>query len=229
MIFHIHPFSIFAAIWSNHQKKVAVDCTRPNGRVLGVDIIPAQPPKGASTIQGNFLSPEVQNYVQDFLRDPKRGRPYQGEHPDVGSKFLESKAGIEGLPEMSKISETRQSDLESKPVDVVLSDMSAPWYQTSGFWKRSLSEPYNRMMNTSGVIFRDHAGSMVCVSCDAKYLVFPPGLTITFTIRTFAMLHCNLAWTSSKPVVILSANSTRGKRIKSSKTSSGNCFREFTD
>lgn len=74
---------------------------------------------------------------------------------------------------MSKISETGQSDLESKPVDVVLSDMSAPWHQTSGFWKRSLSEPYNRMMNTSGVNFRDHAGSMVCISCNVKYLVLP--------------------------------------------------------
>lgn len=152
---------------------MAVDCTRPNGRVLGVDIIPAQPPKGVSTIQGNFLSPEVQNYVQDFLCDTQRGRPYQDEHPDVGSEFLEPKTGLGGFPGMSKISETGQSDLESKPVDVVLSDMSAPWHQTSGFWKRSLSEPYNRMMNTSGVNFRDHAGSMVCISCNVKYLVLP--------------------------------------------------------
>jgi 21S rRNA (uridine2791-2'-O)-methyltransferase len=42
-------------------------------------------------------------------------------------------------------------------VDVVLSDMSAPWEQTTGFWKRSLSDPYYRMMNTSGMSFRDHA------------------------------------------------------------------------
>lgn len=206
---------------------MAVDCTRPNGRVLGVDIIPAQPPKGVSTIQGNFLAPEVQNYAKDFLRDPKRGRPYQDEHPDVRGEFLEPKTGIGGFPEMSKISETRQSDLESKPVDVVLSDMSAPWHQTSGFWKRSLSEPYNRMMNTSGVIFRDHAGSMVCISCDIKDLILPLGLTPTFTTRTFAMLRCSLALTSSKPVVILFANSTRGKRIRNSKISSGNCSKEF--
>jgi len=45
-------------------------------------------------------------------------------------------------------------------VDVVLSDMSAPWEQTTGFWKRSLSDPYIRMMNTSGINFKDHAGSM---------------------------------------------------------------------
>ena len=50
-----------------------------------------------------------------------------------------------------------------KTVDVVLSDMSAPWVQTTGFWKRSLSDPYRRMMNTSGMTFKDHIGSMVCV------------------------------------------------------------------
>jgi hypothetical protein len=50
-----------------------------------------------------------------------------------------------------------------KTVDVVLSDMCAPWDQTTGFWKRSLSEPYRRMMNTSGVAFKDHVGSMVSI------------------------------------------------------------------
>ena len=48
-------------------------------------------------------------------------------------------------------------------VDVVLSDMCEPWEQTTGFWKRSLTDPYLRMMNTSGNNFRDHAGSMVGV------------------------------------------------------------------
>jgi 21S rRNA (uridine2791-2'-O)-methyltransferase len=46
-------------------------------------------------------------------------------------------------------------------VDVVLSDMSAPWDQTTGFWQRSVTEPYHRMQNTSGIAFKDHAGSMV--------------------------------------------------------------------
>ncbi len=55
-----------------------------------------------------------------------------------------------------------QDQTEGRVVDVVLSDMSEPWAQTDGFWKRSLSDPYYRMMNTSGMPFRDHAGSMVC-------------------------------------------------------------------
>jgi 21S rRNA (uridine2791-2'-O)-methyltransferase len=54
-----------------------------------------------------------------------------------------------------------QEEAEGKCVDVVLSDMFAPWDQTTGFWKRSLSDPYIRMMNTSGINYKDHAGSMV--------------------------------------------------------------------
>ena len=42
--------------------------------------------------------------------------------------------------------------------------MSAPWPQTHGFTIRSLSNPYRRMMNTSGITFKDHAGSMVRIS-----------------------------------------------------------------
>ena len=41
--------------------------TKPNGRVIGIDLIPAQPPKGVSTIQGNFLSPVVQNMVKEYI------------------------------------------------------------------------------------------------------------------------------------------------------------------
>jgi 21S rRNA (uridine2791-2'-O)-methyltransferase len=43
--------------------------------------------------------------------------------------------------------------------------MSAPWDQTTGFNLNTLSNPYLRLMNTSGVAFRDHAGSMDL--CDA--------------------------------------------------------------
>lgn len=38
--------------------------------------------------------------------------------------------------------------------------MSEPWPQTTGFMSNTLSNPYHRLMNTSGMAFRDHAGSM---------------------------------------------------------------------
>jgi 21S rRNA (uridine2791-2'-O)-methyltransferase len=164
--------------------KVAVDLTKPNGRVVGVDIIPAQPPKGVSTIQGNFLSPRIQAYVQEFLRNPDRGRArpdplaasdrqddttgeaYQDgsvqDEPGYIDREREMSAQIEGSDESTVTRPASDDASGDRTVDVVLSDMSAPWQQTAGFWKRSLNDPYHRMMNTSGLGFRDHAGSMVC-------------------------------------------------------------------
>ncbi|KAK6542972.1 2' O-ribose methyltransferase [Orbilia ellipsospora] len=55
--------------------QVAVAQTTPNGRVIGIDLIPAPPPKGASAIQGNFLNPTIQASLRRYLADPNRGRP----------------------------------------------------------------------------------------------------------------------------------------------------------
>jgi len=55
---------------------------------------------------------------------------------------------------------SQEEEEQGRLVDVVLSDMSEPWPQTAGFSSRTLSNPYDRMMNTSGMSFRDHAGSM---------------------------------------------------------------------
>ncbi|KAI9885749.1 MAG: oligosaccharyl transferase subunit ost3/OST6, partial [Watsoniomyces obsoletus] len=57
--------------------EVAVNRTAPTGRVIGIDIIPAKPPQGASAIQGNFLSASVQAEIKHMLSDPQRGRPRQ--------------------------------------------------------------------------------------------------------------------------------------------------------
>jgi len=167
-----------------HYCKVAVDRTYPNGRVIGIDVIPAQPPKGVSTIQGNFLSPAVQEEVKRFLRESDRGRTRKQASLSAGNgegqmtqDDLEwsSRSYIElekrappnisddtySLEHFAHPPKTSEDDLEGRMVDAVLSDMSEPWAQTEGFWKRSLSDPYFRMMNTSGMSFRDHAGSMV--------------------------------------------------------------------
>lgn len=151
---------------------------------MGIDIIPAQPPKGVSAIQGNFLSQAVQDQVKQFLRESAREKPLSSQkyiNEVMAEDLIKLVTGEKGLHdhEMKKrecyMPSRNDSDYQldhrrrvmtkdedpERTVDVVLSDMSAPWEQTEGFWKRSLSDPYYRMMNTSGMNFRDHAGSMV--------------------------------------------------------------------
>ncbi|MCJ1389788.1 2' O-ribose methyltransferase [Xylographa bjoerkii] len=156
--------------------QVAVDRTSPNGRVIGIDVIPAQPPKGVSTIQGNFLSHDVQEAVKDLLRESSKRRTMGHILGDRGhGQFVtdirleevsldqrQSEHEIKRSLEQSKSFGTKKKSEESEGrlVDIVLSDMSEPWEQTTGFWIKSLSNPYHRMMNTSGMNFRDHAGSM---------------------------------------------------------------------
>lgn len=158
-----HRYVVFGdANWNSldAQSQVAAERTKPNGRIVGIDIIPAQPPKGVSTIQGNFLSKEVQAEIKHFLNDPHRGRPSQ-QMLEPGLQAPDAVA-VEDPPKEKPVGDKgrKLKDESGKTIDVVLSDMSAPWEQTSGFWKRSLSNPY-RMMNTSGIPFRDHTGSMV--------------------------------------------------------------------
>lgn len=164
--------------------------TTPSGRVIGIDLIPAQPPRGVSTIQGNFLSPIIQNEVRAYVRDPDLGRPRkqissreeegltEADHEEMERGYIdiERQARLDGVgteaigtqtyEEYDAVADAklslRERDLRhGRAVDVVLSDMSEPWDQIVGFHKRSLSDPYFRMMNTSGNAFRDHAGSMV--------------------------------------------------------------------
>ena len=155
--------------------QVAVDLTKPAGRVLGVDLIPAQPPRGVSTIQGDFLSPEVQAQVRAFVRDPERGRlrrplvlsAEEGE-TGISQEIIQETSGHGYVDsERESVSSSGQEEggtevHEERCVDVVLSDMCEPWDLIEGRHKRSISNPYYRMMNTSGNAFRDHAGSMVC-------------------------------------------------------------------
>ncbi|KAK7754015.1 2' O-ribose methyltransferase [Diatrype stigma] len=175
--------------------EVAVERTKPRGRVVGIDLIPAQPPRGVSTIQGNFLSPAVQDFVKEYLaemaqRDRDAG-PLLLEAASNRNKDKSSSSNSNGdggedssddifitdrpsyidaeRAESSPSSSYFQSqhgehehisEEEGRLVDVVLSDMSEPWEQTAGFSSNTLSNPYRRMMNTSGMAFRDHAGSM---------------------------------------------------------------------
>lgn len=160
--------------------QVAVERTKPSGNVVGIDLIPAQPPRGVSTIQGNFLSPTVQAMVKDFLATMQQNRrrkshsedtsappvarhhaPATKDRPSNDMELLDT-VDSAGKPVESPSSTPGNDNFASAHhmVDVVLSDMSAPWDQTSGFGVNAVGNPYNRMINTSGIAFRDHIGSM---------------------------------------------------------------------
>lgn len=169
--------------------------TSPGGRVVGIDVIPAQPPRGASAIQGNFLSEEVQAGVREYVRGYWTGRARKrggltrrvDEGGDEGLAEDEVEELSRGIVELGRegagavtdvvgkeaedeveqekeLTQGEKDERDGRVVDVVLSDMSAPWEQVSGTWIRSVNNPYRRMMNTSGMPFRDHAGSMVSPS-----------------------------------------------------------------
>lgn len=149
--------------------QVAANRTGPTGRVVGIDLIPAQPPRGVSTIQGNFLSPAIQAQVRAYVQDPDLGRPrlhFTGEEhkdgfsekdiDDMEKAYIdhERQANLEGAqiealgtpaPDtesavpQGKLSLKERDRQHGRVVDVVLSDM---------------------MANTSGIAFKDHANSM---------------------------------------------------------------------
>ena len=159
--------------------QVAIDLVKPSGRVLGVDLIPAQPPKGVSAIQGDFLSADVQEEVRRFVGDSERGRLKHQPLPQSNDADIATDAEDKGYVDSSSHDSSNSYDdddgelqaaedgdeASDRCVDIVLSDMSEPWDMVDGHYKRTLSNPYRRMMNTSGNAFRDHVGSMVSLLC----------------------------------------------------------------
>lgn len=118
--------------------QVAVERTRPNGRVIGLDLIAATPPQGVSSLQGNFLDPAIQEELKAMLASPDRGR--------FGASA----------------SDPLEMDVDKAHADVVLSDMCGIWPQTSGFWINSINTSYS-LANVSGNAVRDHGRSMVSI------------------------------------------------------------------
>ncbi|KAI1484764.1 FtsJ-like methyltransferase-domain-containing protein [Biscogniauxia mediterranea] len=143
--------------------QVAMERTKPSGRVIGIDLIPAQPPKGVTAIQGNFLAPGVQSLVKEYLNEFAKQRSQNLRLDDSNGVVSERPSYIDAeRAESIEDHEAEAAKHEDKMVDVILSDMSEPWDQLTGFYVKTINNPYNvsRMMNTSGNGFRDHVRSM---------------------------------------------------------------------
>ncbi len=125
--------------------------------------------------------------TEEELEESERGYIDLERHATADESESESDRGSDGGG--SDVGTTRgikdKEESKDRTVDVVLSDMSAPWEQTSGFYKRSLSEPYSRMMNTSGISFRDHAGSMVRLLLFTLHVSVPTSIALPTHIHGF--------------------------------------------
>ncbi|EMR09845.1 hypothetical protein PNEG_02026 [Pneumocystis murina B123] len=143
--------------------QVAVEKVGSKGRVLGLDIIPSQPPAGASSMQGNFLSKATQRAIIMYLSDPNRGR-----QSAISSLSSENGEKLSYIDLEKRLEQNNTKCYNSKVADVILSDMLAPLPQIDGFYKRSLSDPYHRLANVSGISVKDHGASMDL--CDSALL-----------------------------------------------------------
>lgn len=121
--------------------QVAVKRTSPHGHILGVDIIPATPPKGASSIQANILSKKTHTLIRNYFVDPSD----ELDTEDVLNHPSYIEAELRDNPNLDDV------ELKKKfryPLDVVISDM---------------------MANTSGLVAKDHDASMNL--CDAALIL----------------------------------------------------------
>ena len=65
--------------------------------MVGIDVIPAQPPRGVSALQGDFLSEGVQGLVREFVREWR-----SGEGEEVGGGGEEEEEEVRSVVERTK-------------------------------------------------------------------------------------------------------------------------------
>lgn len=134
--------------------QVAVTRVGETGRVLGVDIIPTAPPKGASAIQANILSKKTHTLIRNFFLDPKNDLETDDvlNHPS----YIETE-----LNEDPDLDEETLKKKSRYPLDLVLSDMYDTVENPDKNWNNTTNVAFSRMANTTGLIAKDHIASMV--------------------------------------------------------------------
>ncbi|GMM44551.1 21S rRNA (uridine2791-2'-O) methyltransferase [Pichia kluyveri] len=139
--------------------QVALERCSKNSKILGVDILPYQPPNGASALQGNILSKGTHLQIKNFFKLSaleKKNKIFDDveivSNNDTSDKTLinsdvsiiEKEAELSLLTKKLNINDNIDNDNENEnpndindndkienkyPVDVVLSDMYVPFIQ----------------------------------------------------------------------------------------------------
>jgi 21S rRNA (uridine2791-2'-O)-methyltransferase len=103
---------------SNSQ--VAVQRTH-GGLIIGIDLIPAQPPRGVNTIQGDFLSPVIRSLVKKFVHDAhSRKQLTEPEVPTEPGETTERPSYIDMERHLSQDQPEVNDSSPSRVVDVSL-------------------------------------------------------------------------------------------------------------
>ncbi|KAK5780699.1 21S rRNA (uridine2791-2'-O) methyltransferase PWA37_003349 [Arxiozyma heterogenica] len=149
--------------------------------IIGVDILPCEPPKGVSSLQANILSTKTQDLIRLYFNKHSRLdyilNDVDNIHKDHG--FLKPRLPADivdpefehELKDEEEYREVFSPDVDisshdnQQPIDVILSDMYVPFPRLTGFTNNLTNLPYIRLMNTSGVAIRDHLLSVDL--CDA--------------------------------------------------------------
>lgn len=118
--------------------------------ILGVDILPCDPPFGVSAMQANILSKRTHAMIRQFFL----------EH-NVDRNEIESSSSEKD----SNVQEVMNNVL---PVDVIISDMYEPFPPSVYSTNNLTNMPYYRMSNTSGLAVKDHLNSIDL--CDAALI-----------------------------------------------------------
>ncbi|CAI4449669.1 BCE_3a_G0020230.mRNA.1.CDS.1 [Saccharomyces cerevisiae] len=159
--------------------QVARQRSSPNSMILGVDILPCEPPHGVNSIQANILAKRTHDLIRLFFSKHFQLNRHDDLHKDHGYfqnmleeelthvKDTELYREIFTSDDIYETPNTNSTPIEREkfPVDVIISDMYEPWPQTTGFWNNITNQAYFRMANTSGVNIRDHYQSIDL--CDA--------------------------------------------------------------
>lgn len=138
--------------------EVARKRTSPNSMILGVDILPCNPPEGIHSLQANILSQKTHELIRlMFANRLNLNHTQENIHEDHGY--------FEHMIEDQRINDSNLPEINPTPIDIILSDMYVPLPRLDGYTNNITNMPYFRLMNTSGVAIRDHLQSIDL--CDA--------------------------------------------------------------
>lgn len=137
----------------------------PGGMVLGVDILPCEPPKGVHSIQSNILSRKthelIRLYFSSYFQLYKSDNLHE-HHGYFQHRLEEQLDRVRSSEAYDKVFNGGlcSGKVDKFPIDTIISDMYECWPQMTGFWNNLTNAAYYRMANTSGISIRDHYQSI---------------------------------------------------------------------